>query len=94
MSDQTPYERAIARIEATAELGPHRATILYDWPESDEFYTWAATCELWELLDWAERVECDVSMRGSERQILVAPGWVARERERRVQPRRGGRHAA
>jgi hypothetical protein len=53
VAEQTPYERAIARIDATAELEPHRATILYDWPESDEFYSWAATCELSELLDWA-----------------------------------------
>ena len=82
------------RIDATAELEPHRATILYDWPESDEFYSWAATCELSELLDWASRVQRDSVTPRSERQLLAGPGWAAIEGERCEHLHRGARHAA
>ena len=44
------YGQAVARIDATPELEPQRATILYDWPEGDAHYTWAATCDLAELV--------------------------------------------
>jgi hypothetical protein len=53
------YEQAVARIDATPELEPYRDTILYDWPEGDEHYDWAATCDLAELVSWAEAVATD-----------------------------------
>jgi len=55
MSDK--YDKASARIDATPELEKHRKTILYDWEEGDEHYEWAATCDLAELISWAETVE-------------------------------------
>ena len=56
-----PYGQAAARIDATPALEPYRDVILYDWPEGDAHYTWAATCELPELLDWAQSVTDDAS---------------------------------
>ncbi len=56
MSALTPFERAAARIDATPELEPYRAMILYDWHVGDAHFTWAATCDLAELLDWARAV--------------------------------------
>jgi hypothetical protein len=53
------YEQAVARIDATPELEPYRDTILYDWPEGNEHYDWAATCDLAELVSWAEAVATD-----------------------------------
>lgn len=57
--EKSPYETAAARISATPQLEPYRETILYDWPEGEDHYTWAATCDLAELLDWAEAVTTD-----------------------------------
>ena len=47
------YAAAATRIDETPELEPYREAILYDWP--DEHYRWAATCDLEELISWAER---------------------------------------
>jgi hypothetical protein len=55
----TAYEQAAARIDAEPALEPYRAVILYDWPEGEAHYTWAATCELAELLSWAGAVVAD-----------------------------------
>ena len=52
-----PYLRAEDRISSTPELEEHRETILYGWEEGDEHYEWAATCDLAELISWAETVE-------------------------------------
>jgi hypothetical protein len=60
------YEQAAARIAATPELEPYRDAILLDWPEGDAHFTWAATCDLAELLSWAESVTADA--------VVAAPG--------------------
>jgi hypothetical protein len=62
------YEQAAARIDATLELEPHRATILYDWPEGDAHYTWAATCDLAELVSGAETATADEEGDGQSAQ--------------------------
>lgn len=53
------YDQAAARIGATPELEQYRDTILYDWPEGDAHYEWAATCDLAELVSWAEAATTD-----------------------------------
>ena len=50
------YEQAAARIDATPELEPYRDAILYGWHKGDAHYEWVATCELAELLSWAQAV--------------------------------------
>ncbi len=91
MKEPTPYERAIARLDATVELEAYRATILYGWPESDEFYAWVATCELSQLIAWAKLVECQALTPSSQGHFLDAPGWAAHEEERCERLRRGNR---
>jgi len=56
------YEQAAARIDATPELEPYRDTILGDWREGETHYRWAATCELSELVSWAEYVAADADL--------------------------------
>ena len=56
------YERAAARIDATPELEPYRDTILGDWREGEGYYRWAATCDLSELVSWAESVAADADL--------------------------------
>jgi len=56
------YEQAAARIDATPELEVYRETILYDWREGGAHYRWAATCDLEELLSWAEYVAADADL--------------------------------
>jgi hypothetical protein len=50
------YEQAAARIDATPELEPYRNAILYRWQKGAAHYEWAATCDLAELLSWAQAV--------------------------------------
>lgn len=58
------YEAAAARIDTTPELDAFRDVILHDWPEGDAHFTWAATCDLAELLSWAQAVARDAEEEG------------------------------
>ena len=57
IAETLTYENMIARIDATPELEPYRATITYDWPEAEEHYRWVCTAPIAEIVDWAETVE-------------------------------------
>ena len=57
ISLSTPYDRAKARVDASPELSAHSDTILYDWPEGDEHFTWVATAPINKIVDWAETIE-------------------------------------
>lgn len=62
----SPYAAAAAeRVDATPALEPYRDVILYEWPEPEHF-TWAATCDLAELVSWAEAVSEDEDATGSD----------------------------
>lgn len=52
----TLYERAERRVERSAKLRPHKATILADWPEGDAHWRWVATAQVREIVDWAESI--------------------------------------
>ena len=67
------YEQAAARIAAMPELEPYRDAILYGWHKGAAHYEWVATCELAELLSWAQAV----AQATDERVILFAPLGVA-----------------
>jgi hypothetical protein len=48
------YMTVVARFDATPELLPYRDTILNGRGNAESHYVWAATCNLDELLNWAE----------------------------------------
>jgi hypothetical protein len=48
------FERAERRVDASAQLAPHRAFILADWPECDEHWRWVITATVNEIVDWAD----------------------------------------
>jgi hypothetical protein len=50
----TAYAQAAARIDETPAIEKYRDIILADWPERDEHYAWAATCDFAELVTWAD----------------------------------------
>lgn len=61
MSNETSaYDRAVARVNETPELEQYYDLLIeYDWPEGDEHYTWVATADVAELIDWAQTVRQD-----------------------------------
>lgn len=46
-------------VDTTPELEPYRATILSDWPEGDEHWSWVCNASVAEIVDWAETIEED-----------------------------------
>ena len=68
------YERAAARIDATPELEPYRDAILYGWHKGDARYEWVATCELAELLPWAQAVAPE-AVPATRVPFFKGPAW-------------------
>jgi len=52
-------EQAQRRVDSDQRLKQHEATIMYDWREGDEHWTWVITASVQEIVDWAETVEKD-----------------------------------
>jgi len=52
-------EQAQRRVDSGQRLKQHEATIMYDWREGDEHWTWVITASVQEIVDWAETVEKD-----------------------------------
>ena len=91
--EESAYAQAAARILATPELEPYREMILADWPEGDAHYTWAATCDLAELVSWAEAASPEKfslldGTRVSQGQA-TAEQWEARAAMQRAYANRG-----
>lgn len=51
--------QAQRRIDETSELQPYERAIMYEWPEGDEHYEWAATAPVDEIIEWAKMIEGD-----------------------------------
>jgi hypothetical protein len=69
------YERAAARIDGTPELEPYRDAILYGWHKGAAHYEWAATCELAELLPWAQAVAPEAVPAEPRVPFFKGPAW-------------------
>jgi excisionase family DNA binding protein len=49
----TPYDLAVARVDASATLRPCRDFILGHWPQGDEHWRWVATATEHDIIAWA-----------------------------------------
>jgi hypothetical protein len=87
------FEQAAARIDATPELAPYRDAILYGWHKGAAHYEWVATCELAELLSWAQAVAPEAVPAEAGVPFFKGPAWdrmvahVNREAERLARKR-------
>jgi hypothetical protein len=49
----SPYDRAVARVDGDDRLRPHRAVLIRQYPEGDQHYDWVATTATATLIRWA-----------------------------------------
>ncbi len=57
--DIAAIDAAMARVNTTPQLVPHKPTIFADWNEGDEHWRWIASAPVAEIVAWAEVVEGD-----------------------------------
>jgi hypothetical protein len=55
----TLRQRAEKRVDASPELLPYKAIIMYDWPEDDTHWRWIINKPVDEIIDWAKTVSAE-----------------------------------
>jgi hypothetical protein len=53
MNTPTLYDQAQARVDSDPRLKAHEETILYDWPEGDEHWSWIVSASVEDIVNWA-----------------------------------------